>query len=427
MARRSQLWTPSRRRLLQASAATMGGALVTAHPRVARASETERRFLFVYCYGGWDYSYVFAPLFDNDYVDSDPNSTAAEAHGVPYVDAETRPAVRTFFEAYADRACIVNGFEVPSVTHPRCRQFLFTGSGGGTKDDFPSILAGHSTSDLLLPYTVLSGPAYNASFASQVVRVGEDAQLPKLLDGTALDESDVALSLPSADTDALLDAYVRERTDSWLDAAGPGRPTRFGTAYQRVLQQIGEVDEIAGDLDFSATTTTDQVLNGITLLELGISRCVTVQDMGLYGMSWDSHSANSDQTYHYELLFTLLNEIMAELDARTGLSGGPLSDEVTVVVCSEMGRDPRLNGSNGKHHWTYTSAMFVGAGVQGGRVIGSYDESVAGSPVDLESGEVSETGTKLEAKDIGATILALGDVDPGDYLNDADVLSAVLA
>jgi uncharacterized protein (DUF1501 family) len=133
------------------------------------------------------------------------------------------------------------------------------------------------------------------------------------------------------------------------------------------------------------------------------------------------------QGSHFKDLFTLLCGIMEELDSRTSLSGAPLAEEVTVVVISEMGRDPRLNGAQGKNHWTYTSAMLVGAGIQGGQVIGEYNEDFIGDPVDLTTGEVSDTGSRLHAKHLGATLLALGDIDPAEHLGDVTAIEGALS
>jgi uncharacterized protein (DUF1501 family) len=51
----------------------------------------------------------------------------------------------------------------------------------------------------------------------------------------------------------------------------------------------------------------------------------------------------------------------------------------TLVVCvSEFGRTPRVNHDGGRDHWGRAGSMlFAGAGVQGGRVIGSTDEQGA--------------------------------------------------
>ena len=118
---------------------------------------------------------------------------------------------------------------------------------------------------------------------------------------------------------------------------------------------------------------------------------------------------------------------MGELAERPGSGGGALLDEVTVVVFSEMGRHPKLNTMNGRDHWTFTSAMLVGAGVRGGQVVGGFDEYAMGVPTDLASGAPSDAGETLLSSHFGATVLAAGGVDPAEYISDGAPVTAVLA
>jgi uncharacterized protein (DUF1501 family) len=102
---------------------------------------------------------------------------------------------------------------------------------------------------------------------------------------------------------------------------------------------------------------------------------------------------------------------MESLEQRVGPTGQALSEEVCVVVFSEMGRHPKLNSTRGKDHWTFTSAMLCGSGVDGGRVIGGYDDQFYGQSIDLASGELFGSGSKLSDKHFGATLLAMAGVD----------------
>jgi hypothetical protein len=70
--------------------------------------------------------------------------------------------------------------------------------------------------------------------------------------------------------------------------------------------------------------------------------------------------------------------------------------------------------------------MLVGSGIEGGQVIGAFDDYVTGSPVDLASGELSSSGVQMYHSHLGATLLALGDVDPGDYLYNIDPIDAAI-
>jgi hypothetical protein len=58
-----------------------------------------------------------------------------------------------------------------------------------------------------------------------------------------------------------------------------------------------------------------------------------------------------------------------------------LRDKLVVIVQSEMGRTPNYNNGNGKDHWSIGSAMFMGQGIRGNRVIGATDEKQFAVPV----------------------------------------------
>ena len=44
-----------------------------------------------------------------------------------------------------------------------------------------------------------------------------------------------------------------------------------------------------------------------------------------------------------------------------------------------------------------------------------------------KTGELDASKTGIDAKSLGATLLALGDVDPRDYMTDPEVIEGVLA
>ena len=183
---------------------------------------------------------------------------------------------------------------------------------------------------------------------------------------------------------------------------------------------LGAVDQ-SGYVDVAQRTQA-----ALTCFELGVTRCAVVEHDGLWGGGWDTHAGIDAQSNHFEVLFTDLLAIFEDMASRAGTGGGSLLDEVTVVVLSEMGRTPRKNLLGGKDHWTFTSALLYGNGIAGGQVVGGYDENFLGSPTDLSSGETNESGIVLNASNLGATLLALGDVDPGEYLGDVDIIEAVI-
>ena len=90
--------------------------------------------------------------------------------------------------------------------------------------------------------------------------------------------------------------------------------------------------------------------------------------------AWDTHTRNFSILRENKLpgLDQTYSALLADLNGRG------LLDETLVVVMSEMGRTPRINGNGGRDHWTYCySALFAGAGIRGGTVYGESDSQAA--------------------------------------------------
>jgi uncharacterized protein (DUF1501 family) len=394
-----------------------GGALAALLPRWARADDPGgRRFLFVFCDGGWDPSMVFHPFAETDQVDLEAGASVGEAGALRFVDHASRPFVRSFFENWNAKAAILNGFEIRSIAHERCRQILMTGRADTVADDWCATLAGAARDTYRLPALIAAGPSYAAQYSSEIVRIGETGQLSGLLDGEAL--TAVGVTPPAADVAALIEAQVRARTLAFADTVSSSREQRFADAAVGALDSAAAL-EGADDLDLRVSASPaylDQIVPALTALERGLCRCAMTRHRGWNAMGWDTHADNFMlQTLHFEELFRDLDQLLIDLEARPGSAGGSLLDETVVVVLSEMGRTPRLNRQDGKDHWTWTSAMLLGAGVRSG-VVGGYDELGLGVPVVPSTGEIApspgENGAeRLTSASFGATLLALGDVD----------------
>lgn len=411
------LLSPNRRELL-----ALGAAGLALPGRARAATASQRRFLFIHAAGGWDPVFVFAPMFHAPAVYSPADSTTAQVGELTFVDSANRPRTRAFFERWASRACVLNGLEVRSITHERCRQVVLTG-GSGTGDDWPSILASRAPT-ALMPHVVASGPAFTARYSDRVVRLGSGSQFEHLRTGAALGDMDAPVDPPSSTARDAVDRYLVDRAET---LASEGALSRLGAANADALTRMAEVQARAPTL--GAGAPDDLHLESLPLLdclEQGLSRCAMVAHEGLYDRGWDNHADIELQSEHYEDLFDGLDLLLADLDARSGEAGGSLLDETTVVVFSEMGRTPALTALGGKDHWTFTSALLLGSGVAGGRVIGGYTDTMRGAATALDDGAVSAQGVGLTAAHLGATLLAMGDVDPAEFLGDIEPIWAAM-
>jgi hypothetical protein len=111
---------------------------------------------------------------------------------------------------------------------------------------------------------------------------------------------------------------------------------------------------------------------------------------------FDSH-ANND-TDQMKLIPELLAGIAYLLRRAEDLQ---IREQLVVIVQSEMGRTPNYNSGNGKDHWSIGSAMFLGQGIRGNRVIGSTDEGQFAVPIDPQTlDQDSDHGIRMRPEHI---------------------------
>jgi Protein of unknown function (DUF1501) len=128
--------------------------------------------------------------------------------------------------------------------------------------------------------------------------------------------------------------------------------------------------------------------------------------------NWDTHASNCDQLKD-RLLPPLDRGVSAFLDDLQALG---LFDETLVILVGEFGRTPRIGQDSqglpahrtGRDHWAGVfSALFAGAGVRGGQVIGRSDKI----------GAYPATRAYYPS-DLGATIFSSLGVDPASEIRD---------
>lgn len=136
------------------------------------------------------------------------------------------------------------------------------------------------------------------------------------------------------------------------------------------------------------------------LVQAGIP--IVQANMG-YAGQWDFHAKN--ELGARSLLPPLDQAVSTFLDDLTATG---LLDETLVVVLGEFGRTPFINKDAGRDHWTDAfSALFFGAGVRGGLVLGKTDKT-ASYPL---------TRSCLPS-DVGATIYTALGVEPSSEVRD---------
>jgi len=148
-------------------------------------------------------------------------------------------------------------------------------------------------------------------------------------------------------------------------------------------------------------TTGQSLLLARRLVQAGVP--VVQTNIGRV-QNWDHHAA---------IFTTLKGRMLSPLDQGVSAllddldSHGILNDTL-VIMLGEFGRTPKINAAAGRDHWgPCFFAMFAGAGVQGGQVIGRSDD-IGAYPVT----------PKFSPDDLGATVYQTLGIDPESELRD---------
>jgi hypothetical protein len=391
--------TFSRRDLLANSAAAAALASMGWSPRLAHAAQGERKFLFFFASGAWDTTSVFDPHHGSARIDMDMETFTKTLGGLSHNAGEDRPNVVRFFQRWGNRTAIINGLDAHTVGHDSGRQMTMTGTSADNYPDWPTVIASSSSGDYPLPHVVFSGPSYGGHLAGSVVRAGGGTLLD-LIDGSIVGASDQPAPVLSTPSDQMIDAYVFERTSAFAARRGktPGLARERSGALLDNLDRAMEIEgrRFEAGLDDLGDALVDQAVKAVELMRLGLTRSAMI---GIPG-GWDCHGG-------------------VEVNA-------PQFDNFFSALDVEFGRTPLWNGSGGKDHWPFTSAMVVGSGVRGGRSYGATDDGLVGQKVDFRTGTPTATGDMLGTENLGVALLKLGGVDPDRFLPGIQSFDAIL-
>lgn len=417
-----------RREFLLGSAASLAAAGLALSPftRGARAQAIKaKKLLVVLNSGGWDTTYALDPKLGSSAVDT-PEGTLMRFGDIPVLTHDSRPAVADFFTRYGALTAVVNGLQVRSFVHPDCMKRMLTGNPSETTPDMAAIAAFELGRDLPVPYLALGGQARSGPYAAITGRTGTTNQLAALLDPKAAYPS---LAGGAPETGLVANDAEQKLVRAYLDASAARlRATRGQRGYNRA-----RVEDYLASLDRGERLRSFAQATGIGArdytLELAVQIPLAVRALK-QGLSftalmqtndWDTHQNNARQSDRHQALFSALITLCQTLESQA------LLDETLVVVVSEMGRTPKLNRDAGKDHWPVTSALVLGAGVRGNRVLGATGDGLEARTIELASGVPASDGKQLQAGNFVAGVLEAVGVDPAQYLPGVEPFRAFMA
>lgn len=150
-----------------------------------------------------------------------------------------------------------------------------------------------------------------------------------------------------------------------------------------------------------ANGSGDAVALALKLINNDICTCI---NLGVGG--FDTHQ---NQTARLQPVLTTVDFIISKLVE--GLKASGKLDSTLIVLFSDFGRTPKVNGSNGRDHWPTGGALVIGGGIDGGRAVGSTDDNLQGADlIDPNTGletTNATTGVQLNPTHLGGMVLEL--------------------
>jgi hypothetical protein len=399
-------------------------------------ADPEQYFVFVVFSGAWDPMLALDPRDPTVFSDSVIPETQIQT-GYDLLDIGSDPRIQTpnmtfgpyigDLAAMSDKVVLVRGMSMSSVGHSSATKHALTARvpsgdsvrGSSVSTVLSSLLGAENEIANLVVGTDsynLGHPVWSSGFQSSNV---DDFH-------AALSEGAVSLSEPQ--NDALYQFFERERRNNTIG--------RFDTMYaNREAAQLLLQSGTSALFDFDSPDLADLkqyfgVGNGVTgsesenalmayqALTNGVSRCVTYKAAG----GLDSHNGDDWQTQHGPRLqngFNSVASLASLLENTPHPSGGNWLSRTTIWCMSEFQRNPLLNNNFGRDHYITNSALLLGGGLVGGRVIGATsDQKMKSQKVDLATGEVdNDNGVYISHEHIARTLLyRLGvEDDLGDY------------
>ncbi len=402
----------SRRKFLQLSVA---GAVGASLPRLSFANAPKlspakpRYFVTFFLRGGLDAVYTFNPRTRAD-VDADVD--------VPYNANEIISAGDLAFgphfaplEPWAGKMAIVRGLQVKTANHEtgayqmvRMRTDPSTVSPslydiiGQTRDTQP---LGSVTMGMLASFEhspgALAAPTNGYSALDRLEDLSDD------------------------DIGMLADAFKSHlaRFPSWESSAQTEQTRDHTAQLAAFFERLKSVPRFDGDVvkgKGSRSRVKRDLERTLWFLENDLARGILVKAQ----LDWDSHYRNADkQAGANGAFFQYFAHFLSELHKRKN-ADGTLAEQTVIVLGSELGRFPVLNGNLGKDHFPETGLLFFGPGINTndgkGAAFGETDGRMAGRKLSLKTGKTDDAGAvHLSLDDVGTTLLHMAGLKPELY------------
>lgn len=381
----------------------------------ADTSSPKKRLIWINMSGGWDVL---------EATDPKQNSTAGIDMAYGWGAAQQLVGSQDVrigrwlprIAAHGADVVVLRGMTMGTTSHDAGHVYMDTGvlsnTGRVNAASVPAIVAAENNA--VIPLIQLSGGSEPRT----------DRALPRNLSTVRAENLDLYRKMypsdaKSKETSLLLLDHLKESTSRVQSAQGTtDRLNALISAETRIREQIqsnigGQLEVKPADrIKFNAPFANlpagmgmarrpDGLIDSFALaLKLLQANLVTCVNLGVGG--FDTH-ANQDRS---------LEPLLTGFDIALGVfidelkAAGQL-DSTLIVLFSDFGRTPKINGNMGRDHWPIGGAIMIGGGIAGGRAVGESDDKLLSKEIDLTTGAAAAGGKQLSPALLAGSVLEL--------------------
>lgn len=370
-------------------------------------------FILINAQGGWDPTSLCDPKGRASELSESPvnmffTDDIQVAGNIPYAPV---PGLETFFEAYHQDLLVINGVDTETNGHDSGRRNMWSGQLAEGYPSFGAAVAAAHGSDLALGF-ITNGGYDNTAGLVAPTRMGNTDVVTRLAYPNRVSPAQNETMYHLPETYARLEKMRQARLQKRMEMPQlPRVRSAMGMLHgahgsENQLQKL--TDYLPDQLDNSGNPLKRQAEVAIASYKAGL----TISANLTYG-GFDTHG-NHDNS-HFPRLVEMMDGVgyIMEEAERQGVA-----DKVVVVVGSDFGRTPWYNDGNGKDHWSITSYLLMGAGIQGNRVIGATDGGHVPYTVNPETLELDPNGIRITPGHVQRSLRKLA----GVYATEVDQL-----
>ena len=426
-----------RRNFLKYTSAVAAMALL---PSSAQASTyTGPLWVFVQASGGWDPTSLCDPKgylgeiddggnfvrennpMNNSYANTDI-ATSSSAQAIKYApisgtdDNNTVYDFSTFFDTYGSELLVINGIDTQTNGHDAGRRYMMSGRLSEGYPAISALIAGINMPSSPLAFITAGGydvtdGVVAGTRLSNMNAINELAFVNKRDETRDYTHDSVFARIREANAARTLRSISKQKLESIKNLMN-----QYNLAHTGSNELAKLVEYLPDDINTHTDRNNAVFSQGRFAMagyKAGLTSSVNINIGG-----FDTHG-NHDAS-HIPRLARLLKGV--DLLKQEAIMHG-IENDVIFVIGSEFGRTPGYNGGNGKDHWSVSSMMFMGAGINGGRVIGSSTHRHSANALNLETLEEDSSGENITYAHINKALRKLAGIESNSLITQYYPLS----